>query len=123
MRLTQVLFGVFKKKGIRGQPFRFTKHTPGKIDIGKHRIVPDVKTGHKLKMWERLAIEEENILYISNPYLTKEEDRHVPREIVQLGCRKFEAHQRPPFKRRPLRSVYFGEILDGLNATRQWENY
>lgn len=33
-------------------------------------------------MWNRLAIEEENIMYISKPYLTEEEGKFVPRLAI-----------------------------------------
>ncbi|OQR73464.1 hypothetical protein BIW11_09713 [Tropilaelaps mercedesae] len=118
MRLTQVVLGVFKKKGITGQPFRFTRRIPGRLDIGKIRIVPDLKKGHKLRMFERLAIEEENIAYISKPYLTEAEAKHLPTEYVEANrsVRKVKT-----IKHAPLRSVYLAEILNNLNVTRAWE--
>lgn len=37
----------------------------------KHRIVPPVTGGYKLRLWENMAIEEENMMYLNRPYLTK----------------------------------------------------
>lgn len=48
----------------------------------KVRIVPDLKKGHKLRMWKELAIEEENIVYISKPYLTTAEEKHLPTYVT-----------------------------------------
>jgi len=118
MRLTDIVLGVFKKKGITGQPFKFVKRTPGKVDIGKHRIVPPVTCGYKLKLWNRMAIEEENMLYLNNPYLTKDEEKHMPKDIVLRGKNVFSFEMRP---RPPLRSVYLAEVLQHLDVNRKWE--
>ncbi|XP_022672180.1 uncharacterized protein LOC111261054 [Varroa jacobsoni] len=119
MRLTHVLFGVFKKKGITGQKFRFERRIPGSLYAGKVRIVPDLKKGHKLRMWKELAIEEENIVYISKPYLTTAEEKHLPTEYIEKGVKTTEKYEK--IRSKPLRSVYLAEVLEHINVSRRWE--
>uniref|UniRef100_G3MRG1 Ribosomal protein 63, mitochondrial n=2 Tax=Amblyomma TaxID=6942 RepID=G3MRG1_AMBMU len=119
MRLTDVLLGVFKRRGFGGPRFHFVKHIPGKITIGKHRIVPPVTPKFKMDLWKKLAIEEKTMMYLSQPYLTAEEEKHMPKEFVRRRLLKYaEAPKKP---RRPLKSLFAADLLSHINVDRQWE--
>ncbi|KAK8758881.1 large ribosomal subunit protein mL63 [Amblyomma americanum] len=119
MRLTEALFGVFKRRGFGGPRFHFVKHIPGKITIGKHRIVPEVTPKFKMDLWKKLAIEEKTMMYLSQPYLTTEEEKYVPKEFVRRGLRTYREVSKP--KRRPLKSLFAADLLSHINVDRQWE--
>ncbi|CAN8029563.1 hypothetical protein HPB47_011886 [Ixodes persulcatus] len=119
MRLTDVVLGVFKRRGFGGPRFHFVKRIPGKITTGKRRIVPPVTVGHKLRLWDRMATEEEAMMYLSRPYLTEEEEKYLPKEFRRIGARRYEVFDTKV--RRPLKSLFAADLLTHLNTNRQWE--
>uniref|UniRef100_A0A131XRF5 Putative ribosomal protein 63 mitochondrial isoform x1 n=1 Tax=Hyalomma excavatum TaxID=257692 RepID=A0A131XRF5_9ACAR len=119
MRLTDVLLGVFKRRGFGGPRFHFVKHIPGKIDIGKRRIVPPVTPRMRLQLWMKLAVEEETMMYLSRPFLTVEEEKNMPKEFVRRRLRKYD--HVPVRQRKPLKSLFASDLLSHLNVGRQWE--
>ncbi|XP_077556283.1 large ribosomal subunit protein mL63 [Haemaphysalis longicornis] len=119
MRLTDVLLGVFKRRGFGGPRFHFVKHIPGKISIGKHRVVPPVTPKIKLDLWKKLAIEEETMMYLSRPFLTVEEEKHMPKEFIRRRLLKYDRIPQP--SRKPLKSLFAADLLTHINVDRQWE--
>nr|XP_050045284.1 ribosomal protein 63, mitochondrial-like [Dermacentor andersoni] len=119
MRLTDVLLGVFKRRGFGGPRFHFVKHIPGKIDIGKHRVVPPVTPKIKIDLWKKLAIEEEAMMYLSRPFLTTAEEKHMPKEFIRRRLRRYDLA--PVKQRKPLKSLFAADLLSHLNVGRQWE--
>lgn len=118
MRLTDAVLGVFKRRGFGGPRFHFVKHIPGKIDIGKVRIVPPVTPGYKLGMWQRMLVEEEAMMYLQWPYLTKQEDKHVPREICNYHRTYWKKRSK---EQKPLKTLFAADLLAHINTRRQWE--
>uniref|UniRef100_A0A023FR85 Ribosomal protein 63 mitochondrial n=1 Tax=Amblyomma cajennense TaxID=34607 RepID=A0A023FR85_AMBCJ len=119
MRLTEALFGVFKRRGFGGPRFHFVKHIPGKITTGKHRIVPEVTPKFKMDLWKKLAIEEKTMMYLSQPYLTTEEEKHMPKEFIRCRLRTYK--EAPRIQRRPLKSLFAADLLSHINVAREWE--
>ncbi|KAL1422386.1 hypothetical protein MTO96_022256 [Rhipicephalus appendiculatus] len=67
MRLTDVLLGVFKRRGFGGPRFHFVKSERPR---GKYRATPPVTSTMKIELWKKLAIEEQAMMYLSRPFLT-----------------------------------------------------
>lgn len=116
MRLTDVLFGVFKRRGFGGPRFHFVK---SQRPTGKYRIVPPVTSTMKVELWKKLAIEEKTMMYLSRPYLTTEEEKHMPKEFIRRRLRKYD--HAPVLQRKPLKSLFAADLLSHLNVGRQWE--
>lgn len=66
-----------------------------------------------------MAIEEENMMYLNRPYLTKEEEKHMPKEFRRTGMRTYKAIV--PNARKPLKSIFASDLLAHLNVQRQWQ--
>lgn len=109
MRLTRLLFGRYD--GIKG--------IPGNIWIGKHRFVPPVTAKDRSELWKRLMYEEEVMMYLKNPYVTKEQE--------QLYLEKHAVPQQKifvvdPTPIKPLEDRTIAFHLGRLNHTRTWGN-
>ncbi|XP_062983139.1 large ribosomal subunit protein mL63 [Elgaria multicarinata webbii] len=89
---------------------------PGRQWIGKHRRPRFVSSQMKSNMIRRLEIEAENEYWLSQPYMTEEQDyrhneerRHATRQaLLAEKISKFPEHK------------YATEHLDHLNVTKKW---
>lgn len=107
MKLTRLLFGKYDCiKGI-----------PGNIWNGKHRFVPPVTHKDRAEMWKRLMYEEETMMYLKNPYVSKDEEqlyleKHAtPQEKILVP----ESTNLKPLEQRTV-AYHLGR----LNHTRIW---
>ncbi|XP_064474857.1 uncharacterized protein LOC135388910 [Ornithodoros turicata] len=119
MRLTSALLGIFRRRSFGGPRFHFVKHIPGKIDIGKVRVVPPVTGGTKLKIMHRLLLEEQNMMYLERPYLTPEEEKHLPPSGIRANGRHYRLINKK--EAAPLKTLFAADLLAHLNTARQWE--
>ncbi|XP_044297445.1 ribosomal protein 63, mitochondrial [Varanus komodoensis] len=89
---------------------------PGKQWIGKHRRPRFVTAVMKSSMIRRLEIEAENEYWLSQPYMTKEQEyRHneersyaTRKALIIASTSKFPEHK------------YAAEHLEHLNVTKKW---
>lgn len=107
MRLTRLLFGRYD--GIKG--------IPGNIWIGKHRFVPPVTRKDRAEMWKRLMYEEEVMMYLKHPYVTKEEEKLYLEKHAVPQQKIFEPE---PTKLTPFEDRTVAFQLGRLNHTRHW---
>ncbi|KAM4694902.1 large ribosomal subunit protein mL63 [Discoglossus pictus] len=92
------------------------KGIPGKQWIGKYRRPRQVTWTMKVGMIRRLEIETENQYWLSQPYMTKEQEfgHSAQRRAEQWEAMKKIQHANfPPHK-------YLGDHLDHLNVTKKW---
>ncbi|XP_061484554.1 large ribosomal subunit protein mL63 isoform X2 [Rhineura floridana] len=89
---------------------------PGRQWVGKHRRPRFVTNLMKQNMTRRLEIEAENVYWLSQPYLTKEQEyrhneerrRRAWQELITAAKSKFPEHK------------YATEHLNHLNVTKKW---
>lgn len=108
MYITSVLYG---------NVFRFGRRIPGHMYRGKVRIVPPVTTKRKHEMWKQMLREEENIMYLSNPYLNEEQEKGY---MEALGKEEFW-HYTLVKEKKFLENRRIEEHLSHLNVSRSWE--
>lgn len=109
MRLTRLLFGRYD--GIKG--------IPGNIWIGKHRFVPPVTAKDRSEMWKRLMYEEETMMYLKNPYVTKEDEQNYLEKHAVPQQKIFIPEQSTL---KPLEDRTIAFHLGRLNNSRTWGN-
>lgn len=87
---------------------------------GKHRIPRVVNTATKRILLRQLALEEENLFYLRQPYLSQEQEQghtsalNKRRErIAQIRAQKIEM--------KMLKHVSFDDRLQHLKVAESWE--
>ncbi|XP_067132516.1 large ribosomal subunit protein mL63 [Centruroides vittatus] len=97
--------------------FSFNRRIPGHLYRGKIRIVPPVTNKRKCVMWKEMLLEEENIMYLSNPYLTEEQEKGY---MEALGKEEFW-HYMLVKEKKFLENRFIEDHLSHMNVTRCWE--
>ncbi|KAG8443598.1 hypothetical protein GDO86_008951 [Hymenochirus boettgeri] len=92
------------------------KGIPGRQWIGKYRRPRQVTWGMKQSMAKRLEIEAENEYWISQPYMTKEQECGHAAERRQKEWEALKNLQKSNFPSHK----YIADHLNHLNVTKKW---
>ncbi|XP_005304434.1 ribosomal protein 63, mitochondrial [Trachemys scripta elegans] len=94
------------------------KRIPGKQWIGKYRRPRVVTLSMKRSMIQRLEVEAENEYWLSQPYMTLEQEykHNAERRLAKWEAVKSQAISKFPEHR------YVADHLNHLNVTKKWTN-
>uniref|UniRef100_A0A8C8VK81 Mitochondrial ribosomal protein L57 n=1 Tax=Pelusios castaneus TaxID=367368 RepID=A0A8C8VK81_9SAUR len=95
---------------------RLGKRIPGNQRIGKYRRPRVVTLSMKQTMIRRLEIEAENEYWLSQPYMTREQEYKHNTERRHAKWEAFKSQVAPKFPEHK----YVADHLNHLNVTKQW---
>ncbi|KAI0239479.1 hypothetical protein LSAT2_009778 [Lamellibrachia satsuma] len=96
------------------------KHFPGRLDLGKHKVIPRVTSLMKARALQQLLLEQKNLDLLENPYLTEaEEEGHMEDSGKLQKIQEEYLHEQR--QKKMLKHRLMDEHLDHLNVTKQWE--